>query len=67
MMLSRVTLRKRRNEWGEYVVRAYDRDGRRYPDGDYFTDDWEDAVNTAEAMRKVQSIEAKGADCGNDT
>jgi hypothetical protein len=56
MMLSRVTLRKRRNEWGEYVVRAYDRDGRRYPDGDYFTDDWEDAVNTAETMKGSSKV-----------
>ena len=39
------TLRRRRNEWGEFVIRCYV-NGRRYPDGDYFTDDWTDAAQT---------------------
>jgi hypothetical protein len=46
----KVTLRKRRNDCGEYVVRAYDADGKRLPDCDYFTDDVDDAVATYNAM-----------------
>jgi hypothetical protein len=35
---------------GEYIVRAYDQDGKRWPDCDYFTDDRQDALDTARAM-----------------
>lgn len=44
-------LSKRKNEYGEYVIRGYE-DGKRCEDADYFTDDWEDAVNTAKAVAK---------------
>lgn len=41
---------KRKNEFGEYVVRFYNPDGTRNRDADYFTNDYDDAVNTAKAM-----------------
>lgn len=47
-----VKLAKKRNEYGEYVVKAFDADGSRYPQGDYFTNDWADALATSEAMAK---------------
>lgn len=50
--VARVTVARRRNEYGEFVVRAYDQDGRRYPEADYFTSDRDDAVGTGEAMVK---------------
>jgi hypothetical protein len=34
---------------GEYIVKAYV-NGKRYPDGDYFTDDKKDAEGTAKKM-----------------
>jgi hypothetical protein len=48
--IAKVTLRKRRNAYGEFTVRAYDAAGARLPDADYYTDNWEDAVATAYAM-----------------
>jgi hypothetical protein len=53
-VVTRVTVASRRNEWGEFVVRAYDQDGRRYPPADYFTDDRKDAVQTAAVMVKAE-------------
>jgi hypothetical protein len=53
----KVTLRKRRNDWREFVIRAYDADGKRLPDCDYHTDDWDDAVETARAMNNVIAAE----------
>jgi len=44
-----VSLSKTRNECGEYVCRMYV-NGKRHENGDYFTDDWEDAVETKKAM-----------------
>lgn len=35
---------------GEYIVRAYDDNGKRLPNRDYFTDDRRDAEQTAELM-----------------
>lgn len=35
---------------GEWIVRAYDQDGRRWPECDYFTDDVTDAYETADYM-----------------
>ena len=46
----KATLQKRRNEHGEYVVRFYKPDGTRHPDGDYFSDDYTDAYNTAHML-----------------
>jgi hypothetical protein len=56
-VITKVTLRKRRNDCGEYVVRAYTADGRLYPAGYYFTDNWDDAVETARAMNNVINAE----------
>lgn len=45
--VTRTTIRK---VDGEYVVKAYDQHGKRWPDADYFTNDKADAEGTAEAM-----------------
>lgn len=37
---------------GEYIVRAYDQNGKRWPEADYFTNDKADAESTAAAMVK---------------
>ena len=41
----------KKNEHGEYEVRLYV-DGKKNDDATYFTDDWDDAVDTAKAMAK---------------
>ena len=45
-------VRRCRGSWhhGEYAVRAYDQAGRRWPEADYFTNDREDAEQTAARM-----------------
>ena len=48
-MVTRAKVTKNRNVPGEWIVRV-DVDGKRYPAGDYFTDDREDAEQTAQAM-----------------
>jgi len=35
---------------GEYIVRAYDANGKRMPEADYFTNSKTDAEQTAKAM-----------------
>jgi hypothetical protein len=47
-------LSTRKNEYGEYVIKAW-KDGKRYPDADYHTDDKTDAESTL----KLMEIEAK--------
>lgn len=47
MQIARLSVPRRRNDCGEYHCRAYLADGRRYPDGDYFTTDLDDALCTA--------------------
>ena len=42
----RVTLSARRDDAGDYRVRVWD-SGQRITDADYFTNDWQDAVDTA--------------------
>ncbi len=44
------TFNGRKNEYGEYVIRCY-KDGKRYADGDYHTNDKNDALQTLEIMR----------------
>lgn len=44
---------KRKNQWGEYVVKAYLADGKRYPDADCFEAMREDADNTAKALNAI--------------
>lgn len=43
---------------GEYIVKAFV-NGKRYPDGDYFTDDMADAKGTAKEMVKESMDEGK--------
>ena len=47
--ITKATVATRRNEYGEWVVRAFV-DGVRFPEGDYFTEDKQDAHATAKAM-----------------
>lgn len=44
------TVSARPNEWGEWVVRARDQHGRRWPECDYHTTDRDDACETAVRM-----------------
>lgn len=44
-------LNKRKNEYGEFIVKAYT-DGKYDEEKTYYTDDWEDAVDTLNAMAK---------------
>ena len=44
-------LNKRKNEYDEYVIKAYT-DGKYDEEKTYYTDDWEDAVNTLNAIAK---------------
>lgn len=53
--VARAVISPRRNEWGEWTVRAYDASGRRVPSADYFTDDRGDAEATALAMVRPSS------------
>lgn len=49
MPIARTTISK---QDGEYVVKAYDANGKRMPDADYFTNDKADALATAALMVK---------------
>ena len=44
-------LEKTKNAHGEYVIRCY-LDGNKYPNGNYYTDDWNDAKQTYEKLKK---------------
>lgn len=44
-------LNKIKNDYGEYVIKAYT-DGKYDEEKTYYTDDWKDAVNTLKAMAK---------------
>lgn len=48
----------RRNAWGEYVVRLYC-DGKIVKDGEYFTDNKQDAIDTAKAMESEANWKAE--------
>lgn len=52
-VVGRATVAKRKNEWGEYVVRVYDQHGARWSEADYHTDDRTDAIDTAAAMLRT--------------
>ena len=41
-----------RIDGGEWVVRAYNNEGARLPEADYFTDDHQDALDTQKAMAR---------------
>lgn len=44
-------LNKRKNEYGEFIIKAYT-DGKYDEEKTYYTDDWEDAVDTLNSMAK---------------
>lgn len=50
------TLNKRKNYYGEYVIRGYI-NGKYDEESTYYTDDWEDAVGTFYAICKTMKIE----------
>lgn len=56
-IVTRAVVARRRNQWGEWVVRAYTADGKRYPPADYHTNDRADAEGTARAMVTEQNTE----------
>lgn len=47
------TFNGRKNEYGEYVVKCY-RNGKRHSEGDYFTDDKQDAIDTKRHLENQQ-------------
>lgn len=49
-------LANRKNEYGEWVIRCR-KDGVRYPEGDYFTDDKGDAIATLADLEKRANID----------
>lgn len=50
-------LSKKKDEWGEYIVRCY-KNGVYYENGSYHTDDWEDAMNTVKMQAKQFHLNA---------
>lgn len=46
----KASVSRRKNEFGEYVVRFWEADGTRNKNADYFTSDYDDACGTARAM-----------------
>jgi hypothetical protein len=55
------TFNGRKDSSGDYIVRCY-KDGKRYPDGDYFTPDKDDAIATKTELerRANEGIESAG-------
>jgi len=55
-------LDKRKNEYGEFIVKEYI-NGKFREDGSYYTDDWQDAVDTIKSMARNEgmAIEQKGS------
>lgn len=56
-------LAKRKNEYGEFVVKEYV-DGKFREDGSYYTDDWEDAVGTMKNIASRLGLTVKPAGTG---
>jgi len=56
--VARVTVPTRPTVEREWIVRAYDQHGRRFPEADYFTDNREDAEATAARMVEGEPIGA---------
>lgn len=52
-------LEKRRNEYNEYVVRCF-KNGERYKEGDYHTEDWDDAHKTQTFLQKQNKMAVFG-------
>ena len=55
-MKERIVLNRRKNYYGEYVVKDY-RDGKYYEEATYYTDDWDDAVGTFAQIVKQFDLE----------
>lgn len=51
-------LSKKKNEYDEYVIKAY-KNGKYYEDASYYTDDWDDAVGTIKNMASRQGLTVK--------
>ena len=49
--LYRFSFNGRKNEYDEYVIKAW-RNGERYEKADYYTNDYDDAVDTMNLLRK---------------
>lgn len=62
MTIAKTVVSKRKNAYGEFVVRAYDQNGNRCPNAYYYTNDLEDAENTARAMVNHNDIKATNYD-----
>ena len=48
-------LRRAKNDYEEYVVQAY-KDGKKYEVATYYTDDWQDALATIQAIARKQGL-----------
>lgn len=55
------TLCSKPNEFGEFVVKCFN-NGKRQPIGDYFTDDYTDAVTTLKVMQEAEEAR-RAAEC----
>jgi len=51
-------LDKRKNDYDEYVLKCY-KNGKYYEDGTYYTDDFEDALNTMKFEAKRQGLNVR--------
>lgn len=48
-------LAKKKNDYDEYVVKAY-KNGKYYEEASYYTDDWQDALDTLKMMAKREGL-----------
>lgn len=48
-------LTKTKNDYDEYVIKAY-KNGKYYEDASYYTDDWQDALDTLKMMAKREGL-----------
>lgn len=48
-------LTKKRNDYDEYIVQAY-KNGKKYEDATYYSDDWDDALGTLKAIAKREGL-----------
>lgn len=48
-------LAKKKNDYDEYVIKAY-KNGKYYEDASYYTDDWQDALDTLKMMAKREGL-----------
>ena len=48
-------LTKKKNDYDEYVIQAY-KNGKKNEDATYYTDDWDDAINTLKSIAKQEKL-----------